>query len=61
VEVPEGAVKAGSNLHGYYVQVSGEKIRCDSPEEAMYIQYAAGNELFEFIPKSIHAKKRNVF
>ena len=43
MEVPEGAVKAGSNLHGYYVQVSGEKIRCDSPEEAMYIQYAAGN------------------
>ena len=43
LEVPKGKVEVGSDLQGFYVRVEGQEIRCESPYEAKYIQYAIIN------------------
>jgi len=40
IEVPEGSPESGSDLKGFFVKVGGERIECESPEEAEYINYA---------------------
>jgi hypothetical protein len=41
VEVPRGSkVEAGIDLEGPYVQIDGEKIKCNSIYEAKFIEYA---------------------
>jgi len=62
VEVPKGSkVEAGVDLEGYYVQVDGEKLRCSSPYEARFIEYAvlAGKTRVS-IPKDEEAVKKIV-
>ena len=62
IEVPKGSkVEAGVDLEGYYVQVDGEKLRCSSPYEARFIEYAvlAGKTRVS-IPKDEEAVKRIV-
>jgi len=41
--VPRGEVEVGSDLQGFYVRIGGQEIRCKSPYEAKYIQYAVMN------------------
>jgi hypothetical protein len=41
--VPEGKVEVGSDIYGFYIRVGGQEIRCESPYEAKYIQYATIN------------------
>jgi len=41
--VPEGEAKVGQDLYGFYVKIDGKEIRCKSPYEARYIQYAVLN------------------
>ena len=41
--VPEGEAEVGQDLYGFYVKIDGQEIRCKSPYEARYIQYAVLN------------------
>lgn len=43
ISVPKGEAEVGRDLHGFYVKINGELIRCKSPHEARYIQYAVLN------------------
>jgi type I restriction enzyme M protein len=43
ISVPEGEAKVGQDLYGFYVKIDGKEIRCKSPYEARYIQYAVLN------------------
>jgi hypothetical protein len=43
ISIPKGRAEVGQDLHGFYVEIDGEKIRCDSPYEARYIQYSSLN------------------
>jgi hypothetical protein len=43
ISIPKGRAEIGRDLHGFYVEIDGEKIRCNSPYEARYIQYSSLN------------------
>ena len=43
ISVPEGEAEVGQDLYGFYVKIDGKEIRCESPYEARYIQYAVLN------------------
>lgn len=43
ITVPKGKVEVGSDLQGFYVKVGEKEIRCKSPHEAKFIQYAVMN------------------
>ena len=43
ITVPEGEAEVGQNLYGFYVKIDGKEIRCKSPYEARYVQYAVLN------------------
>lgn len=47
VHIPKGGVEVGSNLHGFFVNIGGERIDCSSPDEAKYLQFAALNGITE--------------
>ena len=61
IEVPKGTPEVGSDLHGFFVKVDGERIDCDSAEEAEYIYYATmdGSTKVE-IPKDKRIVKKSV-
>ena len=43
ISVPKGEAEVGRDLRGFYVKIDGNTIRCKSPYEAKYIQYAVLN------------------
>ncbi len=43
VLVPRGKAEVGRNLNGFYVKIDGNTVKCKSPYEARYIQYAVLN------------------
>lgn len=43
INVPRGPAEAGSDLQGFYIRIGGKEIRCGSPHEAKYIEYAVLN------------------
>jgi hypothetical protein len=43
ISIPKGRAEVGLDLYGSYVEIEKEKIRCDSPYEARYIQYSSLN------------------
>lgn len=43
ISVPEGEAEVGQDLYGFYVKIDGKEIRCKSPYEARYVQYAVLN------------------
>jgi type I restriction enzyme M protein len=43
ITVPEGESEVGQDLYGFYVKIAGKEIRCKSPHEARYVQYAVLN------------------
>ncbi|MDH5266451.1 MAG: N-6 DNA methylase [Candidatus Bathyarchaeota archaeon] len=43
ISAPEGEAQVGQDLYGFYVKIGGKEIRCKSPYEARYIQYAVLN------------------
>lgn len=62
VSLPEGRdIKLESTLDGIYLNISGEKIPCPSPEEANYLYWSAVNGLRKVpIPKDREAMKKAV-
>jgi len=61
IKVPEGAPEIGSDLHGFFVRIGGERVECSSSKEAEYIQYAVMNGFTKVkIPKDKGVLKKSV-